>query len=469
MLEKLKSIILNGKEFLPIVEGSKGIGLTTGVTSGTFALNDAIGTFSGVNPDILDENGEIVKFIVKAKNRLERHWESVQHTIDAIISQAKRARDIAGTKGRIHMNVLWEMGSTEYILNEALSKAKELIQGIVCGAGMPYKLGEIASKYKVNYFPIVSSMRAFRILWKRSYEKTKEWLGAVVYECPWRAGGHNGLSNAEDPNVPGNTYERVKELRSFMNTIGLESTPIIVAGGVWNLTEYKDFLGNPEIGNVAFQFGTRPMVTTENPLSMENKLKLLNLEEGQVVTNTFSPTGFYSSAVRTPLIQKLFARLERQVEYSKVQDNTFTNKIIDSATKREYFVKNEDVKDIESWQLDGNNVILPTPDDTIVFISDKENQQIKQDKLDCYGCLSQCQYSCWSQYEENNNYNTGKISDPRKFCIQKALQYTKDGINPDEQLLFAGSCATRFRTDPMYKNNYIPTTKELINALIEGR
>lgn len=232
MLDKLKSIVLGGQEFLPIVEGSKGIGLTTGFTAGHFALNNAIGTFSAVNPDILDDNGNIVEFVVKAKNRLERHLESVEHTIKAIISQAKRARDIAGTKGRIHMNALWEMGSTEYILNEAFSKAKGLIQGIVCGAGMPYKLGEIAVKYKVNYFPIVSSMRAFKILWKRSYEKTKEWLGAVVYECPWRAGGHNGLSNAEDPKVPGNTYERVRELRSFMNTVGLEATPIIVAGGV---------------------------------------------------------------------------------------------------------------------------------------------------------------------------------------------------------------------------------------------
>ena len=29
-----------------------------------------------------------------------------------------------------------------------------------------------------------------------------EWLAAVVYEDPWLAGGHNGLSNAEDPRLP---------------------------------------------------------------------------------------------------------------------------------------------------------------------------------------------------------------------------------------------------------------------------
>jgi hypothetical protein len=61
------------------------------------------------------------------------------------------------------------------------------------------------------------------------------------------------------------------------------------------------------------------------------------------------------------------------------------------------------------------------------------------------------------------------MPDSRKFCIQKALQYTKSNINVDEQLLFAGTCASRFKTDPMYANNHIPTTKELIEALIEGR
>ena len=64
---------------------------------------------------------------------------------------------------------------------------------------MPYRLAEIAAKYNVYYYPIVSSARAFRALWKRAYHRLSEWLGGVVYEDPWRAGGHNGLSNSEDP------------------------------------------------------------------------------------------------------------------------------------------------------------------------------------------------------------------------------------------------------------------------------
>ena len=40
-------------------------------------------------------------------------------------------------------------------------------------------------------------------------------LGAVVYEDPWLAGGHNGLSNSEDPEKPEKPFERVSLLRKF--------------------------------------------------------------------------------------------------------------------------------------------------------------------------------------------------------------------------------------------------------------
>ena len=97
----------------------------------------------------------------------------------------------------------------ERVLEGVMDKCKGMIHGVTCGAGMPYRLAEIAAHYGIHYYPIISSGRAFRALWKRSYEKTKEWLGAVVYEDPWLAGGHNGLSNGEDPTRPEDPYPRV--------------------------------------------------------------------------------------------------------------------------------------------------------------------------------------------------------------------------------------------------------------------
>lgn len=466
MLKNLENIIINGKKFLPIIEGGKGIGVSNGITAGNFALNDCIGTFSGVNPDFINSNGEITRFLIKAKSRLDRHLEMIQNSIKGIISQAKIARDIAGSRGRIHMNVLWEMGGTEVILEEVLQKVKGLIQGIVCGAGLPYRLGDICAKHKVNYFPIVSSMRAFRILWKKSYERTKEWLGGVVYECPWRAGGHNGLSNNEDPYVKGDTYTRVVELREFMNHIDLKNTPIIVAGGVWNLKEYEKFLNNEKVGKVAFQFGTRPMLTEESPISNEWKEALLHLKPEDIKTNKFSPTGFYSSAVNNDYLKELFDRSSRELNYSFEKTEEFTKEVED-IDKVKIFVRSDDFENVKKWLDAGYNKITRTPDNTALFITKDKFNELRKDVSECIGCLSQCQFSCWSQNNVNNT--TGRLPDFRKMCIQKGLQNAIHNEELKKQLWFAGSEAYRFATDPLYKNGYIPTIKELIENILEGK
>lgn len=465
----LKNLIISAKECLPIVEGGKGIGVSDFNTAGNFAKCGAVGTLSGVNPDIIDDNGSHIEMNIKSKNRLDRHMEMIEHSIKAIISQAKRARDIANGNGRIHLNVLWEMGGTEQILNGALDKVKDIVNGVVCGAGMPYKLAEICAKYKVYYYPIVSSMRAFRALWLRSFKKTKEWLGGVVYECPWRAGGHNGLTNAEDPFVPQNSYERVRDLRIFMNGVGLQDTPIIVAGGVWNLDEYKDWLDNPEIGPVAFQFGTRPMVTKESPVSDYWKNILLNLKEGDVKTNHFSPTGFYSSAINNELLQTLYDRLTREIEYKVVADETFNTEIVCGKSQKHYFIKESEKNNVQKWINEGYTEALRTPDNTIVFVKKEEEEEMKEDMKNCIGCLSCCHFSTWSQYFPEQGYTCGTIPDPRSFCIQKALQYAKRGTNYAKELLFAGSNAYRFALDPFYKNGFIPTIKQLVDRILTGK
>ncbi|HSQ98173.1 MAG TPA: nitronate monooxygenase [Rickettsiales bacterium] len=469
MKKDIKSLIISGLECLPIVEGGKGIGVSNFATAGAFAKCGAVGTISAVNPDIISENGEVLNQIIKAKNRFDRHVEMIENAIKGTISQIKRAKDIAGEKGRIHINALWEMGGTEHILNETLDKVKDLVNGVVCGAGMPYKLSEIASKYKTYYYPIVSSMRAFRILWVRSFHKTKEWLGGVVYECPWRAGGHNGLTNAEDPFVPQDTYPRVVELRKFMNEVGLQDTPIIVAGGVWNIEEYEKYLDNPEIGKVAFQFGTRPMLTQESPISDYWKQLLLNAKKEDVITNHFSPTGFYSSAMNTELLKDLTERLKREVEYKLEADNIFNTKIVCGKSERDYFVKESEKQNIENWIKAGNTEAIKTPDNTIVFVSEETANEIRNDLKECIGCLSRCQFSSWSQNEPENHYNTGILPDPRKFCIQKALQFAHKGINNAKALFFSGTNAYRFGIDPFYKDGFIPTIKQLVDKIMEGK
>ena len=194
---------------MPLIEGGKGVSITTGASSGAWAAAGGVGTFSGVNADSYDKKGNIIKQVYSGKTRIDRHEELVNYAIEGGVAQARVAHETSINKGRLHVNILWEMGAAERVLLGILERTGELIHGVTCGAGMPYRLGDIAAKFGIFYYPIISSARAFKILYKRAYIRSTEWLGGVVYEDPWLAGGHNGLSNSEDPSNPEPPLPRV--------------------------------------------------------------------------------------------------------------------------------------------------------------------------------------------------------------------------------------------------------------------
>lgn len=462
---KLKPVVISGKEVLPIVEGGKGIAATNGDSAGAFAAAGAVGTFSGVNADTYDADGNRNPQVYKGKTRRERHEELVAFGIEGGIAQAQIAHEVAGGKGRIHMNVLWEMGGAERILRGVLDGTRGLVHGITCGAGMPYKLAEIAEEYNVYYHPIVSSMRAFRALWKRSYSKAPKLLGSVVYEDPWLAGGHNGLSNSEDPLTPEDPYPRVAELRKFMNAVGLQDVPVVMAGGAWALKEWEHWLDNPEIGPVAFQFGTRPLLTVESPIPDAWKQKLLTLKKGDVFLNQFSPTGFYSSAVNNPFLQEMQSRLDRQIEYRAKPADAFTEAFPVGARGRPVYLKPEDKPRAEAYVHAGYTEALKTPDESLVFVTPEKGEEIITDQIECMGCLSHCRFSNWKDHDD---FSTGKKADPRSFCIQKSLQDIVHRGDVEHSLMFAGHNAYRFAQDPFYANGHIPTVQELVDRIMSG-
>lgn len=464
-MKALNPIVMSGREVLPVVEGGKGIAVSNGQSSGAWAAAGGIGTFSGVNADSYDDDGNIIPVVYNGKTRRERHDELIAYSITGGINQAKIAHDMAGGEGRIHMNILWEMGAAEVILNGVLEGAKGLIHGITCGAGMPYKVAEICAHHGIYYYPIVSSARAFRALWKRAYHRFPSLLGAVVYEDPWLAGGHNGLSNSEDPLKPEDPYLRLVELRNQMNEFGLTQTPIIMAGGVWFLREWDHYLDNPEIGPIGFQFGTRPLLTQESPISEAWKTRLLNLKKGDVYLNRFSPTGFYSSAVENPFLQDLKGRSDRQIAFTPHPHADHDTELKIGARGRAVFVTSHDKVRAEGWIAAGFTEAMRTPESTLVFVRPEQSLIIRQDQIDCMGCLSACGFSNWSQNEEGT---TGKAPDPRSFCIQKTLQRISHSDDVDHQLMFAGHNAYRFADDPFYANGFVPTVRELVQRIATG-
>ncbi|HEX2943748.1 MAG TPA: nitronate monooxygenase [Rhodopila sp.] len=470
-MRAINTIRMGGVDVLPLIEGGKGVSVSNGISAGNWALAGGVGTFSAVNADSFDIDGRPIPQVYRGRTRRERHEELVAYAVQGALTQARRAWDLAGGKGRINANILWEMGAAERIITEVLEQAKGLIHGITCGAGMPYRLSDIAARFNVHYYPIISSARAFSALWKRAYHKTADLLGGVVYEDPWLAGGHNGLSNSEDPTRPEDPYPRVVALRKTMREFGLHETPIIMAGGIWWLEEWEHWIDNKELGPVAFQFGTRPLLTQESPIGNAWKQRLLTLKEGDVFLNRFSPTGFYSSAVNNGFIQELRERNERQVAFTTEPIGEHLAEYGVGPRKRLVYLTTADRTRVMGWEHEGFTEALRTPDSTLIFVTPDKAREILEDQQACMGCLSSCRFSNWAQHEPD--FSNGKKADPRSFCIQKTLQSIAHESDTPEaverNLMFAGHNAFRFGKDPFYSNGFIPTVKQLVERLLTGR
>ena len=260
-------------------------------------------------------------------------------------------------------------------------------------------------------------------------------------------------------------YPRIVELRKIMREFGLDNTPIVMAGGVWYLREWQDWLDNPELGPIAFQFGTRPLLTKESPVSKAWQKRLLTLKEGDIFLNKFSPTGFYSSAVRNNLLNELEGRTLRQVPYSRAAEGDMSEALPVGARGRPIYLTAGDKVRAEAWIAEGYDEAMKTPDDSVIFVAREKSREIVTDQQNCMGCLSQCRFSNWSEGESGT---TGKRADPRSFCIQKTLQDIAHGGSIEDNLMFSGHNAFKFGSDPFYENGFVPSVQQLVDRLVSG-
>ena len=107
-MKDLRTLKMSGKEVLPLIEGGKGIAVSSGESSGAWAKAGGIGTFSGVNADSYDQDGNLILQEYKEKTRSGRHNELVDFSVSGAVEQAKIARDIAGNSAAVHVNILWD-------------------------------------------------------------------------------------------------------------------------------------------------------------------------------------------------------------------------------------------------------------------------------------------------------------------------------------------------------------------------
>ena len=191
----------------------------------------------------------------------------------------------------------------------------------------------------------------------------------------------------------------------------------------------------------------------------------MGLKEGDIFLNKFSPTGFYSSAVRNNLLNELEQRSIRQVAYSRAAEGDMQDALPVGARGRPIYLSPADKIKAQAWIAAGFSEAMKTPDDSVVFVTPEQARQIVTDQQNCMGCLSQCRFSNWSEGEAGT---TGKRADPRSFCIQKTLQDIAHGGPLEDNLMFSGHNAYKFGSDPFYKDGFVPSVQQLVDRLVSG-
>src|SRR3546814_20251247 len=87
------------------------------LTDTLFPYTTLFRSVSAVNADSYDSFGNVIPQVYHGRTRRDRHEELIAYAIDGAVEQVKRAFEIAGGKGAININVLWEMGGAQRVLD----------------------------------------------------------------------------------------------------------------------------------------------------------------------------------------------------------------------------------------------------------------------------------------------------------------------------------------------------------------
>jgi NAD(P)H-dependent flavin oxidoreductase YrpB (nitropropane dioxygenase family) len=214
---------------------------------------------------------------------------------NALRAEIRKARSLSN--GVIGVNVMVVLSNYEELVKVCV---EEKVDIIISGAGLPLDLPKKTAGSNIKLIPIVSSTRAFNIIyrkWKQNHNKVPD---AVILEGPM-AGGHLGFSYNDIINGKTQTLEQlVKELVDFMGTIE-ETIPVIAAGGIFDGSDIAKFL---KMGASGVQMATKFVCTNECDVHDDFKQAYITaIKDDIVIIN--SPVGLPGRVIRNEFTQRV--------------------------------------------------------------------------------------------------------------------------------------------------------------------
>lgn len=274
---KIKDIELK----VPVIQGGMGIGVSLSRLAAAVANEGGLGVISGAQVGYREDD-----------------FESNPHeaNVRALKNEIKKAKENS-PKGFIGVNL---MVATKNYADMVKAAVEAKVDVIISGAGLPLDLPKFIEKSKVKIIPIVSSLRAAKIImsrWEKRYNRQPD---AIVVEGS-EAGGHLGFSMEELKEKKSRSLkEIVRDIIEFLKEKKLD-IPVIAAGGIYS---GKDVVEQLQNGAAGVQMGTRFVTTYECDASDEFKQNYLNAKE-EDISIVKSPVGLPGRAIRNKFIKDL--------------------------------------------------------------------------------------------------------------------------------------------------------------------
>ena len=275
---------------IPVIQGGMGIGVSSSKLAAAVANAGGIGIISAAQLGYNEDDFE--------KNPLEANLRALKKHIALAKSKA--------VNGIIGINAMVATNNYEDHIKAAIEAGVDLI---ISGAGLPTMLPKIVKDSSVKIAPIVSSLKAAKVILKLWDKHDNIAPDLVVIEGP-KAGGHLGfkVEELEDENLDFDKIvtDIIDETKKYAEKYNKE-IPVVVAGGVFDGYDIAKYL---KLGASGVQMATRFVVTEECDASQAFKDAYLNCtkEDVQIVK---SPVGMPGRAIRNPFVKRTLTEREK--------------------------------------------------------------------------------------------------------------------------------------------------------------
>ncbi len=281
---------------LPLIQGGMGVGISLSGLAGAVAGSGGVGVISTAQIGF-DQEGWDASPVETNLKAIAAHLKRAR----AIMEEKQRRAPFFGRKGMIAVNIMVATRFYERYVRAAAEAGAELI---ISGAGLPARLPEFVRGTKACIAPIISSVKAARVilrLWDKKYKRVPD---LVVVEGPL-AGGHLGFSEEELAHIDMDDYDR--ELTAILETVQeygdkySVKIPVAVAGGIDSARKVNHYLS---LGADAVQVATRFVTTQECDAPEAYKMAYIRAfkEDIRIVK---SPVGMPGRAIYNDFIARV--------------------------------------------------------------------------------------------------------------------------------------------------------------------